>query len=128
MRDPRIRVGKVLEEGSSGQAGRWVLRQRGLERGYESARARTEQSGERGEDPGRRKGKDLSRGPGLSVGDATSAGCGLSGELGSGSGPRGERSGVGLAALGRTRGWWHAEWAKAGLHARDGLLLEFRWV
>jgi len=29
-----------------------------------------------------------------------------------------------LAALGRSRGWWHAEWAKAGLRARDGLL----WV
>ena len=90
--DPGVWVGKVLEEGSSGQAGRWVLRQRGVERGYGSARARTEQSGERGEDPGRRKGKDLTRGPGLSVGDATSAGCGLSGELGSGSGPPGESS------------------------------------
>ena len=73
MRDPGVRVGKVLEEGSSGQAGRWVLRERGVERGYGSARARTEQSRERGEDPGRRKGKDLTRGPGLSVGDATSA-------------------------------------------------------
>ena len=85
MRDPGVRVGKVLEEGSSGQAGRWVLRERGVERGYGSARARTEQSGERGEDPGRRKGKDLTRGPGLSVGDATNAGCGLSGVRGAGS-------------------------------------------
>ena len=34
---------------------------------------------------GRRKRKDLTRGPGLSVGDATSAGCGLSGVRGAGS-------------------------------------------
>ena len=36
-------------------------------------------------------------------------GCGLM--------QRGERRGW-LAALGRSRGWWHAEWAKAGLRAR----------
>ena len=67
MRDPGVRVGKVLEEGSSGQAGRWVLRQRGVERGYGSARARSEQSGERGEENGRRKRKELTGGSGLSV-------------------------------------------------------------
>ena len=36
-------------------------------------------------------------------------GCGLM--------QRGERRGW-LTALGRSRGWWHAEWAKAGLRAR----------
>jgi len=90
--------------GGSGKAGRWVLGERGVERGYGSARARTEQSGERGEDPGRRKGKDLTRGPGLSVGDATSASCGLSGVRGEGEGrtlgrraSRAEREPVGRA-------------------------------
>ena len=48
-------------------AGQFVLRERGVERGYGSARARAEQSGERGEVRGRRKGKDLTRGPGLSA-------------------------------------------------------------
>ena len=125
MRDPGVRVGKVLEEGSSGQAGRWVLRERGVERGYGSARARTEQSRERGEDPGRRKGKDLTRGPGLSVGDATSAGCGLSGVRGAGSwapgvgrvgravGPRvKERKGWPWAGFVELR-WGRGSWAAA---------------
>ena len=45
--------------------------------------------------------------------------CAGSGELGSGSGPRGERSGVGLAALGRTRGA-EGSWARVGFSwARD---------
>ena len=40
-------------------AGQWVRRERGVERGYGSARARAEQSGEHGKVRGWRKGKVL---------------------------------------------------------------------
>ena len=120
-------------------AGQWVRRERGVERGYGSARARTEQCGERGEDPGQRKGKDLTRGPGLSVGDATSAGCGLSGVRGAVSwapgvgragrevGPRAEeRKGWPWAGFVNELRWGRGSWAAAS--ARERARVEAFWA
>ena len=86
-----------------------------MKRGYGSARARTEQSGERGEDPGteeRERSDPWARSASgrRNERELRAEWCAGSGELGSGSGPRGERSwGLGLVGcLGHGFGCWAA--------------------